>query len=66
MFVDRAIKIKPELAVAYYNIGVVSVRLKRREVAFRQYGLLTSLDSNLAVKLYNGICDGKVLALRIR
>ena len=63
---DVTFKTKPELAVASYNIGVVSLRLKRREVALRQCGLLSSMDSNLAIKLYNGIYQGKVLALHVR
>ena len=60
---DRAIRLKPDLAVAHYNLGVLSLRAKRREIALQQYHALTSLNSILAVKLYSGIYQGKLLSL---
>jgi hypothetical protein len=60
---ERAIKLKPHLAVAHYNLGVLSLRAKRRETALQHYQMLSSMNSILAKKLYGGIYQGKVLML---
>ena len=60
---ERAIQLKPKLAVTHYNLGVLSLWEKRRDIALQHYSALTSLNSTLAVKLYRGIYQGKVLWL---
>lgn len=60
---ERAINLKPSLAVARYNLGVVSLRANERQTALQQYRLLTSLNAQLADKLYSGIYQDRVLSL---
>jgi lipoprotein NlpI len=59
----QAIALKPELAIAHYNLGIVSLLAKNRLAALEQYKLLTTLAPQAADKLYAGIYQGKLLSV---
>jgi tetratricopeptide (TPR) repeat protein len=61
MFFRRAVELKPNWALAQYNLGVVFLQTNFRAAALVQYSMLKSMDAPLAEKLYAGIYRSKVL-----
>jgi Flp pilus assembly protein TadD len=53
----EAIRIKPDNAVAHYNLGLTYVRLKDRNSALSEYGILKNLDPERAKKLFDLISN---------
>jgi predicted TPR repeat methyltransferase len=52
---QQAIRLKPDFARAYYNLGVCHVAAGNTDAALEQYHLLRSLDADRAARLYNVI-----------
>jgi len=51
----EAIKIKPDYALAYYNLGFAYLDAGDKESAMLQYNILKSQDVELAAKLLQNI-----------
>ncbi|MCK5512456.1 MAG: tetratricopeptide repeat protein, partial [Thermodesulfovibrionia bacterium] len=51
----QAIRIKPDYAIAYYNLGVAYLNLNDRGSALEEFKILKELDTELANKLYKEI-----------
>ena len=52
---QQAIRLKPNFAKAYYNLGVCYVAAGNTDAALQQYNFLKMLDAERAAKLYNVI-----------
>jgi tetratricopeptide (TPR) repeat protein len=48
---QKAIRINPEYADAYYDLGVAYLKAKDRSMALKQYGILKNLDTRKAEEL---------------
>jgi hypothetical protein len=71
-FFRHAAELKPNWALAQYNLGVVFLKTNDRAAALAQYRMLKSMGENvgtagssatLAEKLYAGIYRGKLLVV---
>jgi len=59
----RATELKPELAVAVFNLGLVRLMLQDKPAALNQYAALKTLDRGLADKLYASIYRGRIVSV---
>ena len=50
---QQAIRLKPDYADAYYNLGWTYVILSDRGSALEEYKILKTLDQNLAEQLFS-------------
>jgi len=57
----QAIRLEPNLADAYFNLGAVHVARKERDEALKQYATLRTLNPKLASILFKGITKGRVI-----
>jgi tetratricopeptide (TPR) repeat protein len=55
----QAIKIKPDFAKAYFNLGITYVVLGDKDSALDQYKILEKIDKDLANKLFSKISKFK-------
>lgn len=60
----RAIQLKPDFAMSYFNLGRVFVLLKDKSAALEQYKILNAFAPDLATKLHDEIYQGKLLRVR--
>jgi tetratricopeptide (TPR) repeat protein len=51
----QAIKIKPDLAEAYYNLGLAYLAIGDKNSALAQYNILKSMNSQFADNLFREI-----------
>ena len=60
-YLTEAIALKPDFAIAIFNLGLVRLILNDRSAALEQYAALKTLDQKLADKLLSDIYRGRVL-----
>jgi len=60
-FLKKATSLEPEFAIAYFNLGIVSLRLKDKDGALGQYAVLKNLDHDMARKLFGMIFKQRLL-----
>jgi len=49
----QAIRLKPDLAMVHYNLGVAYLHVGDKSSAFEVYKILKELDKDLSNKLFN-------------
>jgi tetratricopeptide (TPR) repeat protein len=60
-FLKKATSLEPDFAIAYFNLGIVSLRLKTKDGALDQYAVLKNLDHDMARKLFGMVFKQRLL-----